>query len=69
MSRLDGLLGNTSDPVIVETSFDLETQGLAERAVAEGLALDGAKIHASQAALVAMTPDGAIRAMVGGRSL
>src|SRR5271167_4891448 len=29
MSRLDGLLGNTADPVIVETSFDLETQDLA----------------------------------------
>jgi len=42
---------------------------MAERAVAEGLDRDGARIGASQAALVAMTPDGAIRAMVGGRAL
>ncbi len=33
-----------------------------------GLAQQGAQLHATQAALVAMTPDGAIRAMVGGRS-
>jgi len=68
LSRLDGYLGDTTDPVIVETSFDLETQALGERAVAETLDTEGARIGASQAALVAMTPDGAIRAMVGGRS-
>jgi penicillin-binding protein 1A len=68
LSRLDGYLGDTTEPVIVETSFDLETQALAERAVAETLDTEGARIGASQAALVAMTPDGAIRAMVGGRS-
>ena len=54
--------------MIVETSFDLDTQTLAERAVAQGLAREGEKLNASQAALVAMTPDGAVRAMVGGRT-
>lgn len=68
LSRLDSYIGGNTDPVIVETSFDLQTQGLAERAVAQGLDSEGARIGASQAALVAMTPDGAIRAMVGGRS-
>ncbi len=72
VSQMNGILGQGADkgagPVIVETSFDLETQDLAERAVAQGLDAEGEKIHASQAALVAMTPDGAIRAMVGGRS-
>ncbi|MBL6853315.1 MAG: hypothetical protein ISQ86_07990, partial [Alphaproteobacteria bacterium] len=48
--------------------FDLDAQAQAERAVARGLAADGDKLHASQAVLVAMTPDGAVRAMVGGRS-
>ena len=57
----------SAEPIIVETSFDLETQTLAERAVTQGLANEGEKFNASQAALVAMTPDGAIRAMVGGR--
>ena len=68
LSRLNGFIGNTTEPVIVETSFDLETQGMAERAVAETMGAEGPRIGASQAALVAMTPDGAIRAMVGGRS-
>jgi penicillin-binding protein 1A len=68
LSRLDGFIGDTTEPVIVETSFDLETQAMAEHAVVQTLDTEGARIGASQAALVAMTPDGAIRAMVGGRS-
>ena len=70
LAQLNGILGHDAghDAVTVETSFDLGTQDLAERAVAQGLAAEGEKIHASQAALVSMTPDGAIRAMVGGRS-
>jgi penicillin-binding protein 1A len=67
MTHLNGYVGATTEPVIVETSFDLETQSLAERAVADGLDAQGRKFNASQAALVAMTPDGAVRAMVGGR--
>ena len=68
LAQLNGILGQSGDAVTVETSFDLGVQDLAERAVAHGLDAEGEKIHASQAALVAMTPDGAIRAMVGGRS-
>ena len=66
VALLPGYIGGNKEPVIVETSFDLETQALAERAVMAGLAADGTKIGASQAALVAMTPDGAVRAMIGG---
>ncbi len=42
-------------------------QKVAEEAVADVLAKDGAERRASQAALVAMRPDGAVVAMVGGR--
>jgi len=63
-----GEVVQSAQPVIVETSFDLETQALAERAVSRGLAAEGEQFRAGQAALVAMTPDGAIRAMVGGRN-
>jgi penicillin-binding protein 1A len=42
-------------------------QKLAEQAVADVLAKDGAERRASQAALVALRPDGAVVAMVGGR--
>jgi penicillin-binding protein 1A len=68
LSRLDGVIGSGNEPLIVETSFDLDTQARAEHAVDEALASEGARIGASQAALVAMTPEGAIRAMVGGKS-
>jgi len=53
---------------VVETSFDLAMQAKAEHAVSLGLARDGGKLGASEAALVALAPDGAVKAMVGGRS-
>ncbi len=68
VSRLRDHIADAAEPIIVETSFDLETQTLAERAVTRGLATDGEALNAGQAALVAMTTDGAVRAMVGGRS-
>ena len=67
MAHLNDYVGATSEPIIVETSFDLDAQTMAERVVADGLAEEGDKFNASQAALIAMTPDGAVRAMVGGR--
>jgi penicillin-binding protein 1A len=60
-----GNIGN-QDLTIV-TTLDTRMQAAAEAAVAETLARDGPKAAASQAALIAMTPDGAVRALVGGR--
>jgi penicillin-binding protein 1A len=68
ISRLSGYTNETGEPLIVETTLDLEAQAEAERAVATGLAAQGRSLRAREAALVAMTPDGAVRAMVGGRS-
>lgn len=68
ISNLSAFTGETSEPLIVDTSFDLDAQTKAERAVTKGLALEGGKLRASEAVLVAMAPDGAVRAMVGGRS-
>jgi penicillin-binding protein 1A len=68
ISRISGYTSETGEPLIVETTLDLEAQGEAERAVAAGLAAQGRSLRAHEAALVAMTPDGAVRAMVGGRS-
>ena len=68
ISGLSGYTNETGEPLIVETTLDLEAQGEAERAVATGLAAQGRSLHVQEAALVAMTPDGAVRAMVGGRS-
>ncbi|MDE3117126.1 MAG: transglycosylase domain-containing protein, partial [Pseudomonadota bacterium] len=67
IAQLPELIGDVSGPVIVRTPFDLDLQAKAERAVEQGLAQDGSKLNASQAALVALSPDGAVRAMVGGR--
>jgi len=68
IDQIQSYVGALTEPVTVRTTFDLNTQELAERAVAQNFAQYAAKLHAGQAALVAMTPDGAIRAMVGGRS-
>jgi penicillin-binding protein 1A len=68
ISRVAGYVGEVSEPVIVQTTLDLNTQTEAERAVSLGLAQEGRKLRAHEAALVALSPEGAVRAMVGGRS-
>jgi penicillin-binding protein 1A len=68
ISQIPGYIGDAKKALVVDTSFDLDAQAEAERAVTAGLREEGDKLRASQAALVAMTPDGAVRAMVGGLS-
>ncbi len=53
--------------LVVRTTLDARMQAAAEAAVAATLEKDGEKSQVEQAALVAMSPDGAVRAMVGGR--
>ncbi|MBO0756595.1 MAG: PBP1A family penicillin-binding protein [Bradyrhizobiaceae bacterium] len=59
--------GSFSGHMRLRTTLMPEVQKLAEQAIAETLARDGAARHVSQASLVAMRPDGAVVAMVGGR--
>jgi penicillin-binding protein 1A len=59
-------LGNRD--LVITTTLDPKMQGDAEAAVGTTLDQEGAKDHVGQGALVAMSPDGAIRAMVGGRN-
>ncbi len=68
ISLIPEFTGKPSERLIVETTLDLDLQNEAERALGGGLAKEGASLGASQGALVAMTPDGALRALVGGRS-
>ncbi|GIK79898.1 MAG: PBP1A family penicillin-binding protein [Pseudorhodoplanes sp.] len=68
MDVLDDLVGFVEDDIVVETSIDPRLQGMAEQAIIEELASKGEKAGVAQAAFVAMTPDGAVRAMVGGRN-
>jgi penicillin-binding protein 1A len=59
--------GTANRDLTIRTTYDPRMQAAAENAVADVLARYGAKDAVSQGALVAMTPDGAVRAMVGGR--
>ena len=68
VSQVPAFVGKPKERLIVETALDLDLQDLAEKALARGLAKDGAKLAATQGAMVAMTPDGALRTLVGGRS-
>lgn len=65
---LDDLVGQIDESIKVETTIDPKLQSAAEAAVIDELAAKSVKFNVSQGALVAMTPDGAVRAMVGGRN-
>lgn len=61
-------VGSLKQDVIVTTTLDPTLQKEAEDALAALLDEHGEEKQVSQGALVSMAPDGAIRAMVGGRS-
>src|SRR6185437_7112585 len=60
--------GTSDRDLSVKTTFDPRLQAAAEAAVDDMIARDGRKFAVSQGALVAMSTDGAVRAMVGGRN-
>ncbi len=68
MDAANDLIGRVDEDIVVETTIDPGLQGAAERALAETLAQKGEKSGVGEGALVAMTPDGVVRALVGGRS-
>ncbi len=60
--------GLTQDYVVeVKTTVDMRLQKTAQKVIDAALARDGRRLHVSQGALVALEPDGAIKAIVGGR--
>ncbi|MGZ5864173.1 MAG: transglycosylase domain-containing protein [Xanthobacteraceae bacterium] len=65
---LNELVGHIDDDVTVETTVDGNLQTIAEKALAEELTAKGAKFDVEQGALIAMAPDGAVRALVGGKN-
>jgi penicillin-binding protein 1A len=62
-----GEFTETTRDVTVVTTLDPRMQAEAEATVAELIARNSGKLSVKQAALVAMSPDGSVRAMVGGR--
>jgi penicillin-binding protein 1A len=67
-AEVRNLIGVPLSNLTVKTTLDPALQALAERVVDRWLARDGKKRHIGQAALVALAPDGAVLAMVGGRN-
>jgi penicillin-binding protein 1A len=68
MDVLNDLIGRVEQDIVVETTIDPLLQAAAEKALIDELGQKGEKFGVGQGAFVAMTPDGALRAMVGGRN-
>jgi len=68
MDALNDTLGHVDEDIVVHTSIDGALQAGAEQTLVAELAAKGAKAGVSQGALVAMTPEGAVRALIGGRN-
>jgi len=67
MDVLDDFIGTIESDVVVTTTLDPAAQFAAERALVDELNAKGQRYGVSQGALVAMQPDGALKALVGGR--
>jgi penicillin-binding protein 1A len=68
MDVLDGVIGRVEQDIVVETTIDPALQAAAEKALLDELVPKGGKLDVEQGAFVAMTPQGAVRALVGGRN-
>ncbi|MCX7337942.1 MAG: PBP1A family penicillin-binding protein [Alphaproteobacteria bacterium] len=62
------IVGETDKDLIVITTFDQTMQKQAEKSCTDLMETMGKQLKASEVAFVAMTPDGAVKAMVGGQN-
>ena len=67
MDAVNDLIGKFEEDIVVDTTIDPALQSAAERALTETLNQKGDRLNVGEGALVAMTPDGVVRALVGGR--
>ncbi len=67
MAQLPAMIGNVTEDLVIDTTIDLDLEKKADTAISSILDKEGAKLDASQAALVSIDGTGAIRALVGGR--
>lgn len=68
MERAKSLTGGRTPDLVIQTTIDPKLQAEAETALRNVMDKQGKTKHASQAALVSASLNGAVRAMVGGRS-
>lgn len=66
VEQVGSLLGDTPQDLVISTTLDINLQRAAERHLDAVLA-DGGSHNVSEGALVTLAPDGAVRALVGGR--
>jgi penicillin-binding protein 1A len=67
LSQVDSYVGAVDRDLIVQTTLDGRLQAAAEDALVKNLNKSGAKLKVEQGAVVMLQPDGAVRAMVGGK--
>jgi penicillin-binding protein 1A len=68
MDMLDDTVGAIDEDIVVTTTLDTRMQAAAEHALTDELNAKGDKFGVEQGALVALDPDGAVKALVGGRN-
>jgi penicillin-binding protein 1A len=68
LERLPPLATTSADELDIETTIDGKLQRAAQQRLTQMLDVEGHASGADQGALIIMTPDGAIRAMAGGRN-
>ncbi len=68
LEQVPGYVGRDHGALLVHTTLDPRLQRTAQAEVESMLSTVGRERRIGQAALVALSPDGAVRAMVGGRS-
>jgi penicillin-binding protein 1A len=68
MDVIDDLIGRVEQDIVVETTINPALQAVAERALVDELTQKGEKYGVGQGAIVSMTPDGIVRALVGGKN-
>ena len=64
--KVGPMIEDTAQDMIVKTTLDLPLERLAERHLGDSVNRQGAEKHVSEAALVTLAPDGAVRALTGG---
>jgi penicillin-binding protein 1A len=67
LNQVSDYVGQTARDLVIVTTLDPRLQQIAEKELVGLLDGPGRELGASQAAFVALTPGGAVRAMVGGR--
>lgn len=66
--NLPSLIGNIDKDLIVTTTLDPDYQSAAEASVQDHLEKMGEELKVSESSMIVMTPQGAIKALIGGKS-